>query len=120
MPATVGRTRTFVCAQLDPIRVYVSGPETLRIRSTQRVVAKIELPSFPGQQFSGKVARTAESIDPATRTLRTEIDVPTAMAALPGSYAQVHFGVNVTNYSMSVPVKHYCSVRKAQRSGCRQ
>jgi RND family efflux transporter MFP subunit len=65
----------------------------------------IELPAFPGQRFSGKVARTAESIDPATRTLRTEIDVPNRDGRLfPGSYAQVHFGVNVTAAHMSVPV----------------
>jgi len=95
----------FVVAQLDPIRVYVAVPELYASAVRNGLVAKIELPSFPGQQFSGKVARTAESIDPATRTLRTEIDVPNRDGRLfPGSYAQVHFGVNVTTTRMSVPV----------------
>ena len=38
--------------------------------------AKIELAALPGQMFTGKVVRSSDSIDPATRTLRTEIDVP--------------------------------------------
>jgi RND family efflux transporter MFP subunit len=69
------------------------------------LTATIELPAYPGQHFTGKVARTAEAIDPATRTLRTEIDVPNRDGKLfPGSYAQVHFGVNVTTPRLSVPV----------------
>jgi len=69
------------------------------------VSAAIELPSFPGQRFTGIVARSADAIDPATRTLRTEIDVPNRDGKLfPGSYAQVHFGVNVAAVRLSVPV----------------
>ena len=95
----------FVAAQLDPIRVYVAVPEVYAPAVRMGLPAAIELPAFPGQRFTGKVARTAESIDPATRTLRTEIDVPNRDGKLfPGSYAQVHFGVNVTIARMSVPV----------------
>ena len=61
--------------------------------------------AFPGRRFTGSVARTADAIDPATRTLRTEIDVPNRDGQLlPGSYAQVHFGVHVATVRMSVPV----------------
>jgi multidrug efflux system membrane fusion protein len=95
----------FVIAQLDPIRVYVAVPELYASAVRQGLKATIELPAYPGQHFTGKVARTSESIDPATRTLRTEIDVPNHDGKLfPGSYAQVHFGVNVTTPRMSVPV----------------
>lgn len=95
----------FVVAQLDPIRVYVAVPEIYASAVRTGLVATIELPSYPGQHFAGKVARSAESIDPATRTLRTEIDVPNRDGKLfPGSYAQVHFGLNVTTARMSVPV----------------
>ena len=95
----------FVLAQIDPIRVYVDVPEIYAPSVRAGLAATIELPSFPGQRFSGIVARTADAIDPATRTLRTEIDVPNRVGQLfPGSYAQVHFGVNVTTLRMSVPV----------------
>jgi multidrug efflux system membrane fusion protein len=95
----------FIVAQISPIRVYVDVPEIYAPSVRQGVSATIELPSFPGQRFAGKVARSADAIDPATRTLRTEIDVPNRDGRLfPGSYAQVHFGVNVTVVRLSVPV----------------
>src|SRR6266849_6850089 len=95
----------FVVAQIDPIRVYVDVPEIYAPSVRQGVSATIELPSFPGQHFAGTVARSADAIDPATRTLRTEIDVPNRDGKLfPGSYAQVHFGVNLTAVRLSVPV----------------
>jgi RND family efflux transporter MFP subunit len=69
------------------------------------VPAKVELASLPGQMFSGKVVRSSDSIDPATRTLRTEIDVPNPKSQLfPGSFAQVHFAVSVATQRFSVPV----------------
>jgi multidrug efflux system membrane fusion protein len=95
----------FVMAQINPIRVYVDVPENdaPAVRTNQK--ATIELPALPGRSFSGSVVRTADAIDPATRTLRTEIDVPNHDGQLlPGSYAQVHFGVKVVAVRMSVPV----------------
>jgi membrane fusion protein, multidrug efflux system len=69
------------------------------------VKGTIELPALVGQHFDGSVVRTADAIDPATRTLRTEIDVPNRDGRLlPGSYAQVQFGVNVAAARLSVPV----------------
>jgi len=95
----------FVVAQISPIRVYVDVPEIYAPSVRHGVSAAIELPSFPGQRFTGIVARSADAIDPATRTLRTEIDVPNRDGKLfPGSYAQVHFGVNVPAIRLSVPV----------------
>jgi membrane fusion protein, multidrug efflux system len=95
----------FVVAQVSPIRVYVDVPEIYSPSVRPGMSANVELPAFPGEHFSGKVVRTADSIDPATRTLRTEIDVPNRDGRLfPGSYGQVHFGVNVTAVRMSVPV----------------
>jgi multidrug efflux system membrane fusion protein len=95
----------FVVAQISPIRVYVDVPEIYAGSIRQGLAAEIELPALPGQRFSGNVARTSDAIDPATRTLRTEIDVPNRDGRLyPGSYAQVHFGVKTTTARLSVPV----------------
>src|SRR6266480_6900161 len=95
----------FVIAQINPIRVYVDVPEINAASIHRGLGAEIELPAIPGQRFSGNVARTADAIDPATRTLRTEIDVPNRDGKLyPGSYAQVHFGVKTTTARLSVPV----------------
>jgi len=95
----------FVIAQISPIRVYIDVPEIYAASVRQGVAAEIELTSLPGQRFAAKVARTADAIDPATRTLRSEIDVPNRDGKLyPGSYAQVHFGVKTATMRLSVPV----------------
>lgn len=95
----------FDLAQVDPLRVYVSVPQTNAPSIRRGMKADIELREYPGQKFEGKVVRTADAIDPATRTLLTEIDVPNKDGhLLPGSYAQVHFAVPVQTVRISVPV----------------
>jgi RND family efflux transporter MFP subunit len=95
----------FVIAQINPIRVFVDVPEIDAPSVRAKLKATIELPAFPGRRFNGSVARSANAIDPTTRTLRTEIDVPNPNGELlPGSYAQVHLAVKVAAVRMSVPV----------------
>ena len=53
--------------------------------------AHVTFSAFPGQKFSGQVVRTAQAIDPASRTLLTEIDVANDSGQLlPGAYSPVH------------------------------
>ena len=95
----------FVLSQIDPIRVYLSVPETYAPSIHAGLGSFLELTQYPGQKFEGKVVRTAESIDTATRTLLTEVDVPNHNGALlPGGYAQVHLQVKVSATRLSVPV----------------
>jgi RND family efflux transporter MFP subunit len=95
----------FDVAQVDPLRVFVSVPQTNAPSIRAGLPAHIELREYPGQKFSGRVVRTADSIDPATRTLLTEIDVPNPDGRLlPGSYAEVHFAVPVQITRLSIPV----------------
>ena len=66
--------------------------------------ACLELTEFPGRNFCGKVVRTADAIDPSTRTLLTEVDVPNpSKTLLQGEYAQVHFDAKVSGEHLSVP-----------------
>ncbi len=95
----------FSLAQTDPIRAYVSVPEAYAPSIRAGLGAYLELTQYPGQKFEGKVVRTAESIDPGTRTLLTEVDVPNhAGALLPGGYSQAHLQVKVTGARLAVPV----------------
>jgi membrane fusion protein, multidrug efflux system len=95
----------FNVARIDPIRVYVSVPENYAPSVRPGVRSKIELASIAGKDFSGNVVRTAEAIDPATRTLLSEIDVPNPKGELlPGAYAQVHFGLKIQVPRWTVPV----------------
>lgn len=95
----------FSLAQTDPIRVYVNVPESAAPAIRPGLPANIELTQYPGRKFQGKVVRTAEAIDPATRTLLTEVDVPNKTGELlPGGYAQVHLGVQISGERLQVPV----------------
>ncbi len=95
----------FTLAQTDPIRVYVSVPEMYSSAVRNGLPAFLELTQFPGLRFEGKVVRTAEAIDPNSRTLLTEVDVPNKTAQLfPGGYAQVHLQVKIAASRVQVPV----------------
>ncbi len=95
----------FYLAQMSPLRVYVRVPETYATAIRAGLGAHLELTQNPGERFEGKVARTSEAIDPGTRTLLAEVDVPNRNGALlPGGYAQVHLQVKVTGARLTVPV----------------
>jgi multidrug efflux system membrane fusion protein len=95
----------FRVAQMDPIRVFVTVPEMSVPAIKPGLKVSIELVQYPGRRFDGAVVRNAESIDPATRTLLTEIDVPNKGGELlPGGYAQVHLKVGSAGERLQVPV----------------
>jgi RND family efflux transporter MFP subunit len=95
----------FFLAQTDPIRVFINVPESAAPSIRPGLGANLELTQFPGRKFQGKVVRTAESIDLASRTLLTEVDVPNkAGELLPGGYAQVHLAIQISGDRLQVPV----------------
>ena len=95
----------FFLAATDPIRSYVSVPEIYAPAVHTGLGAYLELTQYPGEKFQGKVVRTADAIDLASRTLNTEVDVPNRNGQLlPGGYAQVHLLVGVTGTRLQVPV----------------
>jgi len=95
----------FDVARVDPLRVYTSVPQAYSPSIKSGGVAYVTLQEFPGKKFAGKIARTAESIDPATRTLLTEVDVPNKdEQLLPGSFGEVHFAVGTGVRRVTIPV----------------
>jgi RND family efflux transporter MFP subunit len=95
----------FFLAQTDPMRVYVTIPESYSPAIRAGLGAYLELAQYPGEQFAGKVVRKSDAIDPATRTMLTEVDVPNKTGRLlPGGYAQVHLEVKVAGERLQVPV----------------
>jgi RND family efflux transporter MFP subunit len=95
----------FDMARVDPLRVYVSVPQTYAPAIKNGMEAWVTLQELPGQKFKGTVARTAESIDPTTRTLLTEVDVPNKDGRLlPGSFGEVHFKPGISGQKVTLPV----------------
>jgi RND family efflux transporter MFP subunit len=84
-----GRT-LFVLTQMDPLRIYVNVPQSYAqlVKTGQKVV--VTQSELRGRTFSGEVARTAGSIDSASRTMQVEINLRNGDGALlPGAYVQV-------------------------------
>jgi len=87
-----GNTLLFRIAQTDRLRTYVNVPQadstSIRVGQT----AQLKIPDLPSKTFSGTVTRTANALDPATRTLLAEVQVPNQGGLLlPGMYSEVNF-----------------------------
>ncbi len=94
----------FGLARTDVLRIMVSVPQTFAANMQAGQNTKVTIREFPGRVFTGVIARNAGSLDPATRTLLTEIHVNNADGKLlPGTYAQVEFGNVQANPHMRIP-----------------
>ena len=69
-------TPLFGIVQSDPLRVYVYAPQENASSIHEGLFAKIILQELPGQQFDGTVMRTAGALDPQSRTMQVEVNVP--------------------------------------------
>jgi RND family efflux transporter MFP subunit len=85
-----GSTLLYRIAQTATLRIYVNVPQSSASSIHTGQTALLTVSNIPGRTFTGSVARTANSLDPATRTLLVELHVPNADGALlPGMYCQV-------------------------------
>jgi RND family efflux transporter MFP subunit len=95
----------FDIARVDPLRVYTNIPQAYAPFIKLGEQTSVTLQEFPGERFSAVVERTAEAIDPTTRTLLTEVDVPNKSGRLlPGSFGEVHFAIGSNVNKVTVPV----------------
>jgi RND family efflux transporter MFP subunit len=84
----------FRVSQISTIRVFVNVPEEYSQQIADGASASMDLTELPGTQFRGSVTRTSNAIDPASKTLLVEVDVPNPSGQLlPGAYANIHFKV---------------------------
>ena len=94
----------FIVAQIKPLRVYINVPQSLAPGINTGDAAELRLNEMPDEVFPGKVVRTAGAIDPNSRTLLTEVDVPNEDGKLlPGAYVQVHLMSGATGQTLLVP-----------------
>lgn len=95
----------FHIASIRTLRVYISVPQQDSVTAKPGLPADLTLQEFPGRRFKGKLVRTANSIDPATRTLLVEVDVDNpAGELLPGAYTEVHLKAPAGVPSYILPV----------------
>lgn len=99
-----GSTLLFRIAQTATLRTYVNVPQADASSIRVGQAARLTVSNLPGRQFTGAVARTANALDPNSRTLLVEVQVPNAEGALlPGMYAQVDLSSTRSNPPLLVP-----------------
>lgn len=66
--------------------------------------AKVEVDALPGEVFTGRIARVAPVLDPATRTAQMEVEIPNPANRLkPGMYARVNLTIDQRENALVVP-----------------
>jgi RND family efflux transporter MFP subunit len=95
----------FRMAAIQNLRVFVNVPQQFSPDAKPGLIADLTLPQFPGRHFKGKLIRTANSIDLASRTLIVEVDVANPKGELlPGAYAEVHLKIPNNTPAYILPV----------------
>ena len=90
--------------QSDVLRVYIYVPQAYVANINVGQEVQITASQYPQNVFKGKVTRTADSLDPAARTMRTEIQLPSENGKLtPGMYLSVKFQVEQNEPALVVP-----------------
>lgn len=94
--ATAG-TELFHMQAIQTLRVYTNVPQLYSGTAKRGMKVPLTFPQFPGETFEGILVRTADAIDPVSRTLLVEVDVNNRDGKLlPGALAQVHFRTAAT------------------------
>ncbi len=94
----------FKIAKIDTIRTFVNVPQTFIQAMKTGQIAQVTVKELPQKSFTGRVVRTANALDPSSRTMPVEVHVTNSDSQLlPGMYAQVRFDVPQSNQPLLVP-----------------
>ncbi len=100
----------------DLMRVIVQLPDRDVIYADPGDPATIEIDALPGQKFSGKISRIAQSTSPQTRLMRVEIDLPNSTGKIRnGMYGRVTILLDKASEKFSIPTS--CLVTKTDDGG---
>jgi RND family efflux transporter MFP subunit len=101
---TGAATGLFEVAQLDTLRVFVSVPQVFAQNVKPGLPAQVTVRGALGTPVAATVTRTANALDPGTRTLLTEVDIPNASREmLPGTFVYVAFKIGPSGTRWNLP-----------------
>jgi RND family efflux transporter MFP subunit len=99
-----GNTLLYRIAQTETLRTYVNVPQDNANSVHVGQPAVLTVSNFPGRTFRGTVTRTAKALDPATRTMLVEVDIPNGDGSLfPGTYSEVDLSASRSNPPLVLP-----------------
>jgi RND family efflux transporter MFP subunit len=90
--------------QTSPLRVYVNVPQAFADLVRIGTEGNLTLDEFPGRKFFGQVTNTARAVDPTSRALLTELQLPNGTGELlPGAYGLITLQVNHDAGMVTIP-----------------
>lgn len=94
----------FTIMDINSVRVYVNVPQESALMATPGVPLILLVNELPGQEFAGSITRRTEVLDPVTRTLLVEGDIPNPGHRLrPGMYGQVTLQLAHHENALAIP-----------------
>jgi multidrug efflux pump subunit AcrA (membrane-fusion protein) len=102
--SSVTAASLFRVAQTDTMRVYITVPQPYVASIRAGLPADLVVANLGNQSFRGTIVRTAGAVDPTTRTLLAEVDVPNpGRVLLPGMYTQLRITVQRVDAPLVIP-----------------
>ncbi len=103
--SATGAIPLFTLMDLNTVRVYVNVPqEEVAYIEPGKTKASLRVEELPERTFTGTVTRTTLALDPATRTMLAEIDLPNPDRALqPGTFGQVTLQLRTIQKALVIP-----------------
>jgi RND family efflux transporter MFP subunit len=97
-------TQLFRVARTSPLRIYVNVPQELAQLVKIGVEGDVTVPEFPGRTFPAHVTDVAGAVDPTSRSLLTELQIPNETGELlPGAYAEVSLRLDGDRGLVTIP-----------------
>lgn len=94
----------FRIAKTDELRLFVNVPQSFSVAIHPGEAAYARVGEFRNREFPGKIVRTADALDPSSRTLLTEIHIPNGNHLLrPGMFSSVRFQLDRPNAPVLAP-----------------
>ncbi|MFP6560180.1 efflux RND transporter periplasmic adaptor subunit [Paraburkholderia sp. B3] len=94
----------FRVADTSKLRIYVQVPQSYAALIRPGVATMLAFPEYPGRMFPARFTRSADAIEPISRTLLVELETDNAKGELlPGGYTEVHFTLPVEQRGVNVP-----------------
>ena len=103
---------------IQTLRVYANLPQIYSSNVKRGQKIGLTFAEHAGKTYDGTLVRTADAIDPASRTLLVEVDVDNrAGELLPGSLAEVHFKTPSAGPTLVIPAAALLFRREGLRVG---
>jgi RND family efflux transporter MFP subunit len=97
-------TQLFRVARTSPLRIYVNVSQLYAQLVNIGVEGDLTVPGFPGRTFPAHVTNAAGAVDPISRSLQTELQIPNETGELlPGGYAEVSLRLNGDRGLVTIP-----------------